>query len=132
MVQSILTKKNIACFIWVSLIFFVSCGQKQERKKANASSVLEMRKLEKIIPKDANLSEKYKRSCLICHSNPDAKAPLVHDTKAWDKLIQEKGKKILLQNVVNGYNTMPAKGQCGDCTEEELKKLIEFLAGKAY
>ncbi len=116
------------------LLFLVSCSQEKETKKitkkANTtSSVMEMRKLEKLVPLDAGLASKYKRSCLTCHSNPDAMAPLVHDTQAWDKLIKEKGMDGLVKNVVNGYGNMPAGGQCADCSEEEMKKLVEFLAG---
>ncbi len=66
----------------------------------------------------------------MCHTSPEAKAPLVHDQKAWNKILEVKTMDSLLKNVMSGYNAMPPKGQCGDCTEEELKSLIKFLANK--
>ena len=32
-----------------------------------------------------------------------------------------------LQNAINGINTMPAKGLCFDCTDEDLRAIVEYM-----
>jgi cytochrome c5 len=34
----------------------------------------------------------------------------------------------LLRNTMQGLGAMPAKGTCGDCTDDELERLVEWLA----
>jgi len=123
-------KFKVNCFIIIGVLsfslVFTSCSK--DTKTAKKLSITEIRKLEKILPKDSILKEKYKRSCIVCHTNPEALAPLVKDNDAWEPILATKNLDELVQNVVKGIKTMPPKGQCGDCTEEELKSLIKFLA----
>lgn len=120
-------KKNILLYL-LSILFF-SCGNANTSSSETLKTTFNQRELEKIAPKNTALAEKYSRSCIVCHSNPDAKAPLVSDKASWAKLIENKSMDSLIYNVTNGYKNMPAKGQCADCSKEDYQQLIHFMAG---
>ena len=72
----------------------------------------------------------YQTSCFACHSTGAAGAPIAHDTAAWQPRIA-KGMPTLLQHVTTGFNAMPPKGMCADCTEADYTALIEFMSSPA-
>jgi cytochrome c5 len=74
--------------------------------------------------------DKYNKSCAVCHNTGAANAPKTGDTAAWEPRMA-KGMDALLQSVNNGLNAMPPKGMCFDCTEEEYKALILYMATAA-
>ena len=40
----------------------------------------------------------------------------------------EKGMETLVKSVTEGLNAMPPKGMCFDCSEQDYKALIEYMA----
>ena len=68
----------------------------------------------------------YDSACSACHAAGVAGAPILGEADAWAPRI-EKGMDILTDHVVNGFNAMPAKGTCSDCSEEELVAAIEYM-----
>lgn len=67
--------------------------------------------------------------CFSCHGTGWDNAPVIGDAFAWgDRL--DKGLDALLENTINGFNTMPPKGNCFDCTDAELKAVVKFLIGQ--
>lgn len=80
-------------------------------------------------PADARLSGLYETSCHACHAIPGTGAPLVHDRAAWD-VRWKQGEATLLDHAVQGYNAMPATGQCATCTPADFQALIRFMAGR--
>lgn len=122
--------KNHTLLSVILLLFLWACQSSKNSDESKASSTpMDVRNLEKIQPKDAGLAEKYNRSCFLCHANPDAKAHLVGDKATWDRLLKEKGMPLLLAHVNEGFNTMPPKGQCADCSDADFEALIKFMAG---
>lgn len=75
----------------------------------------------------ASVEDQYNASCTFCHSTGAAGAPKTGDKAAWAPRL-EKGMETLVQNVVNGYNGMPPKGMCNDCSAEDFQALIEYMA----
>ena len=71
--------------------------------------------------------DKYNKSCAVCHNTGAANAPKTGDADAWAPRM-EKGLDALVQSVNNGLNAMPPKGMCFDCTDDEYKALIEYMA----
>lgn len=69
----------------------------------------------------------YNRSCKICHANSTVNAPKTGSSEDWDSRL-EKGMETLLRNTINGYKTMPARGMCLDCSEDEFKALIILMS----
>ncbi len=74
--------------------------------------------------------DKYKASCAVCHDAGVAGAPKTGDAAAWAPRM-EKGMDALVASVNNGLNAMPPKGMCFDCTDEEYKALINYMASPA-
>jgi cytochrome c5 len=44
----------------------------------------------------------------------------------WESRL-EKGLDSIIQNAINGINTMPAKGLCFDCSDDELGAIVEYM-----
>ncbi|MFO7594167.1 MAG: cytochrome c5 family protein [Pseudomonadota bacterium] len=70
--------------------------------------------------------EIYDRSCFACHGTGAAGAPVLGDAGAWVPRI-EKGMDTLMDHAINGFNAMPPRGTCGDCSDEELKAVVEYM-----
>jgi cytochrome c5 len=54
--------------------------------------------------------------------------PLVGDAAAWEGR-RAQGFETLLANTVNGVRDMPPLGTCGACSEDDLRRLVAFVAG---
>lgn len=78
----------------------------------------------------AEAPAKYNQSCIACHVSGAAGAPKTHDVAAW-KPRMEKGMDTLVKHAREGFNAMPPTAMCADCTDEEYKALIEFMASPA-
>ena len=75
-----------------------------------------------------NAQQKYMASCCAGHSTGAAGAPKVGAgmSAEWEPRL-EKGLDAVVQNAINGINTMPAKGLCFDCTDEDLRAIVEYM-----
>ena len=75
-----------------------------------------------------NPEQKYMASCFACHSTGAAGAPKVGEGMIveWEPRL-EKGLDAVVANTVNGLNTMPAKGLCFDCTDDDLRAIVEYM-----
>lgn len=68
----------------------------------------------------------FKSSCFACHGTGVMGAPKAGDAAAWNDRIA-KGMDTLLNHAINGFNAMPPKGTCGNCSDEEIKAAIEHM-----
>ena len=71
---------------------------------------------------------KWARSFALCHITGEANAPIVGDTEEWQQRLQ-KGEAALLNNVINGINSMPPLGYCMSCEAADFRVMIDFMAG---
>ncbi len=78
-------------------------------------------------PADARLAGLYETSCKACHTVTDAGAPMVHDRAAWKPRLKQ-GMPVLVDHTIQGFNAMPAGGQCATCTPADFEALIRFMA----
>ena len=74
--------------------------------------------------------DKYDKSCKVCHANGAANAPKTGDAAAWEPRMA-KGMDAMVQSVSNGLNAMPPKGMCFDCSDDDYKALIDYMATPA-
>jgi cytochrome c5 len=72
----------------------------------------------------------YETYCQACHLHGVAGAPKLGDSAAWAPRI-EKGMDTLMDHAVNGFNAMPPKGTCGDCSREELQATVEYMISES-
>ena len=80
-------------------------------------------------PVPAAIEQTYLRSCHSCHGTGVAGAPRTGDVAAWAPRM-DKGVDTLVANAINGFQAMPPRGLCFDCTEEEFAELIVMMAGE--
>lgn len=84
-------------------------------------------RLEALRPADARLAAQYERSCLLCHARPESGAPLTGHAAAWAPRLA-RGMDALLASSRQGLGAMPAMGLCADCSDADLRALIEFMS----
>jgi cytochrome c5 len=78
-----------------------------------------------------NPEQVYKKNCVACHATGASDAPILGDKQAWSERIAN-GMDVLLASTLYGLNgTMPAKGLCFDCSEEQLKAVIQYMIDKS-
>ncbi len=70
---------------------------------------------------------KYSMYCIACHGTGAAGAPKTGDKEAWAPRL-EVGIDALVASAKKGKNAMPPMGLCNDCSDAELKEIIEFMA----
>ncbi|RXJ72993.1 cytochrome C [Veronia nyctiphanis] len=68
----------------------------------------------------------YNTFCLACHSTGAAGAPKTGDAAAWEPRLAQ-GKETLYKHAIQGFNGMPAKGTCMDCSDDEIIAAIEHM-----
>ncbi len=68
----------------------------------------------------------YDAGCASCHNIGAAGAPKFGEAAQWSNRIA-KGVDTLYTNAYSGFNAMPAKGLCFDCSEEEIKVAVDYI-----
>ena len=66
--------------------------------------------------------------CAPCHARPGIGVPLIGDFKAW-RARRLKGLDKLLENTIEGKGGMPPLGTCSFCSRDELRRLVQLIAG---
>ena len=72
----------------------------------------------------------YDKYCHTCHGSGLAGAPKFGDKSDWSPRIAE-GIDTLVQHAIMGYKAMPAKGTCTECSDDDIKKTVEYMVNKA-
>lgn len=75
----------------------------------------------------AEAPAKYNMYCVACHSTGAAGAPKTGDKAVWEARLAG-GMDAMVANAVTGKGAMPPKGLCADCSDADLKEIIEFMA----
>ncbi|MBL4782690.1 MAG: cytochrome c5 family protein [Porticoccaceae bacterium] len=70
--------------------------------------------------------EVYNSSCKTCHGSGMAGAPKYGAPEQWTARI-DKGMDTLYTSAISGFQGMPAKGLCMDCSDGELKAAVDYL-----
>jgi cytochrome c5 len=69
----------------------------------------------------------YRQSCTICHQNGEMSAPLIGSAPSWFARLKENGLTTLYDHVINGYNSMPVKGACVTCSDNDIRAAVDYL-----
>ncbi len=70
----------------------------------------------------------YQSVCAACHETGAAGAPKP-GSEDWKKRVA-KGKDVLYQHAINGFNAMPPKGGRPDLSDEVIMKVVDFMIAK--
>ena len=109
----------------LSLFIFINgCGEKRK----NIYEEIDFSTLPKSVI--SNGEKIYMRACFACHNTGREGATLLTETRKWNRTAK-KGIEILYQNVLQGYTgmggVMPPKGNCWDCTEDDIRQAILYI-----
>ena len=71
----------------------------------------------------------YNKACVACHAAGVLGAPKLNNATDWSPRL-EKGFDAVLSNAINGFNAMPPKGTCMNCSDDEIKAAIEYMTAE--
>lgn len=76
----------------------------------------------------ADIATTYNNSCAACHDSGALNAIKKGDSAKWQQLINQKSMPTLIKSVKNGMTQMPAGGLCNNCSDDDYRKLIEYMS----
>ncbi len=68
----------------------------------------------------------YDTKCIACHAAGVAGAPKLDDKAAWAPRLAG-GIDALVASAKKGKNAMPPMGTCMECSDEEMRAVIEYM-----
>ena len=68
----------------------------------------------------------YNTFCIACHATGAAGAPKTQNAADWAPRIA-KGIDVLNKHAINGFNAMPARGTCMNCSDDEIIAAVKYL-----
>ncbi|HHC6442490.1 TPA: cytochrome c5 family protein [Vibrio parahaemolyticus] len=68
----------------------------------------------------------YGTFCIACHASGVNGAPKSGNADDWAPRIAQ-GKDVLVKHALEGFNAMPAKGTCMDCSDDEVIAAIDHM-----
>ncbi|EIU6807936.1 c-type cytochrome [Vibrio parahaemolyticus] len=68
----------------------------------------------------------YGTFCIACHASGVNGAPKSGNADDWASRIAQ-GKDVLVKHALEGFNAMPAKGTCMDCSDDEIIAAIDHM-----
>lgn len=75
---------------------------------------------------DDYTQELYDIYCTACHAVSASGAPQAFTSEWEDRL--DKGINTLVTHAINGIGNMPPMGTCAECSEDDLKNIILYMA----
>lgn len=73
----------------------------------------------------------YDQSCAICHNLGVAGAPRFAEPSEWESRLN-KGMETLYNSGINGLlPAMPARGMCFNCSDDDIRALIDYMVDAA-
>ncbi|AMB86186.1 cytochrome [Pseudomonas agarici] len=69
----------------------------------------------------------YNRVCSACHAGQLPMAPRKGDQAAWKPRMAQ-GMNVLVQHVTQGFQAMPPRGLCVDCSTEDYRSIIRWMS----
>jgi len=72
----------------------------------------------------------YAGKCAGCHDTGAGGAPKVGVAGDWAARIAN-GNDALYSNAINGLNAMPPKGLCMDCSDDDIKAVVDLMVSKS-
>ena len=70
--------------------------------------------------------EEIYQACAVCHGAGVLNAPKLGDKASWEPRLA-KGVEQLYANAINGMGTMPPKGGRLDFSDEEIKRVVDYM-----
>lgn len=75
--------------------------------------------------------EVYVSACVICHQDNVMGAPPIGDGAGWYKRLKASGLTGLYRHAIRGYNSMPVKGACVTCSDNDIIAASDYILNKS-
>ena len=127
--------KNLLPFIFIALTSFVVMSDSYEdevRKRLGLLKKIPVVSMPGMAISETSETEGrtgqvvYDQGCAACHTAGLAGAPMLGNLAQWEERTS-KGLELLTSNAYSGYNAMPAKGMCMDCSETEIERSVQYM-----
>ncbi len=69
----------------------------------------------------------YTQVCSICHQRGEMSAPIIGVAANWYQRAQQSGIDGLYQHAIKGYNSMPIRGACVTCSDNDVIAAVEYI-----
>lgn len=79
-----------------------------------------------VLATDDYTQELYDIYCTACHAVSASGAPQAFTGEWEDRL--DKGIDTLVTHAINGIGNMPPMGTCAECSEDDMKNIILYMA----
>lgn len=73
----------------------------------------------------------YVSSCSICHQDGKMSAPIIGNGPSWYSRLKENGLSGLYRHVIEGYNSMPIKGACVTCSDNDVISAVDYILNRS-
>jgi cytochrome c5 len=73
----------------------------------------------------------YNNVCTICHQNGMMTAPRIGNEANWYMRLQNNGLTGLYRHAINGYNSMPVKGACVTCSDNDIVAGVDYILNRS-
>ena len=73
----------------------------------------------------------YVAACIICHQDGTMTAPRIGNGANWYMRLKENGLNGLYRHAINGYNSMPVKGACVTCADNDIIAAVDYILNKS-
>ena len=69
----------------------------------------------------------YVNACILCHQNGEMSAPRIGDGNNWFMRLKSSGLHGLYRHTIHGFNSMPIKGACVNCSDNDVISAVDYL-----
>ena len=69
----------------------------------------------------------YLSACILCHQNGEMTAPRIGNGSNWALRLKTSGLNELYRRAINGYNSMPIKGACVTCSDNDVMAAVDYI-----
>ncbi len=97
-------------------------------ESAMAEAVVDAEKNEPVLvaaAEEKSVEEIY-QACAVCHGSGVLNAPKLGDKAGWEPRLA-KGVEQLYANAINGVGTMPPKGGRLDFSDEDIRRVVDYM-----
>ncbi len=104
---------------WLSALLLALCASCARMDESDSR---------RLMPAQPALQSLYIQSCYSCHGSGSGGAPRTGNIEQWQPRLA-KGMDTLVQHSIDGFKAMPPRGMCINCSRDDYRALIHFMAG---
>lgn len=75
--------------------------------------------------------EVFLKSCVICHKKGEMGAPIIGNGPSWFARLKTSSHKGLYDHAINGFNSMPYRGACVSCSDNDIKSAVDYILNQS-